>query len=142
MVQVFYSRRGLALRIGSIATVIVLTVTAVIIPAEMFLWSLDETYTGEILSVKEGLATTVAVTRKFDGSLLMAIDHIEMAGDDIHRSAQKTLGHLAVLLHSDPKDVLTFGLGTGETAACLAQHDLRRIDLPSNSSGTLTSASS
>jgi spermidine synthase len=70
----------------------------------------------------------VAVTRKYDGSLLMAIDHIEMAGDDIHRSAQKTLGHLAVLLHGDPKDVLTFGLGTGETAACLAQHDLLRID--------------
>lgn len=128
MVQVFYSRRGLALRIGSMATVVVLTVVAVIVPAEMFRWSLDETYAGEILSVKEGLTTTVAVTRKYDGSLLMAIDHIEMAGDDIHRSAQKTLGHLAVLLHSDPKDVLTFGLGTGETTACLAQHDLRRID--------------
>ena len=128
MVQVFYSRPGLALRIGSIATVVVLTVIAAIIPSEMFRWSLDETYTGEILSVKEGLTTTVAVTKKDDGNLLMAIDHIEMAGDDIHRSAQKTLGHLAVLLHGDPKDVLTFGLGTGETTACLAKHDLRRID--------------
>lgn len=128
MIQVFYSGRGLALRIVSITTVVVLTVVAVIVPAEMFRWSLDETYAGEILSVKEGLTTTVAVTRKYDGSLLMAIDHIEMAGDDIHRSAQKTLGHLAVLLHNDPKDVLTFGLGTGETVTCLAQHDLRRID--------------
>jgi spermidine synthase len=128
LIQVFYSRPGLSLRIGSIATVVVLTVIAAIIPSEMFRWSLDDTYAGEILAVKEGLTTTVAVTKKYDGSLLMAIDHIEMAGDDIHRSAQKTLGHLAVLLHSDPKDVLTFGLGTGETTACLAQHDLRRID--------------
>jgi spermidine synthase len=128
MVHVFYAKRGLALRIGSLITVVALTVAVVVIPSEMFLRSLDDKYFGKILSAKEGLTTTVAVTRKNDGSLLMAIDHIEMAGDGIHRSAQKTLGHLAVLLHSDPKDVLTFGFGTGETTACLAQHDLSRID--------------
>ncbi|MBW8040041.1 MAG: MFS transporter [Planctomycetes bacterium] len=128
MVQVFHLKPGLALRIGSLVTVVALTVAVVLIPSEMFLRSLDDKYFGKILLVKEGLTTTVAVTKKDDGTLLMAIDHIEMAGDDIHRSAQKTLGHLAVLLHGDPKDVLTFGFGTGETTACLAQHDLRRID--------------
>jgi spermidine synthase len=128
MVQVFHAKPGLALRIGSLVTVVALTVAAAVIPSDTFLRSLDDKYFGKILSVREGLTTTVAVTNKDDGSLLMAIDHIEMAGDGIHRSAQKTLGHLAVLLHSDPKDVLTFGFGTGETTACLAQHDLRRID--------------
>lgn len=128
MVQVFYSRPGLKLRIGSVATVVTLTVVASIIPSDMFRRSLEEKYQGRVLSIKEGLTTTVAVSKTDDGSLLMAVDHIEMAGDDIHRSAQKTLGHLAVLLHTDPKDVLSFGLGTGETVACLAQHNLRRID--------------
>jgi spermidine synthase len=128
MVQVFHAKPGLALRIGSLFTVVALTVAVVVIPSETFLRSLDDKYLGKILSVKEGLTTTVAVTKKDDGALLMAIDHIEMAGDDIHRSAQKTLGHLAVLLHGDPKDVLTFGFGTGETTACLAKHDLHRID--------------
>ncbi|MHC4462764.1 MAG: fused MFS/spermidine synthase [Planctomycetota bacterium] len=128
MVQVFYSRPGLKLRIGSVATVVALTVIVAIIPSDMFRRSLDEKYKGQMLSVKEGLTATVAVSKIDDGSLLMAIDHIEMAGDKIHRSAQKTLGHLAVLLHTDPKDVLSFGLGSGETVACLAQHNLRRID--------------
>ncbi len=128
MVQVFHTKPGLAMRIGSLVTVVTLTIAVLLIPSEMFRRSLDDKYFGRILSVKEGITTTVAVTEKDDGSLLMAIDHIEMAGDDIHRSAQKTLGHLAVLLHADPKDVLSFGLGTGETVACLAQHNLRRID--------------
>jgi len=128
MVQVFHDKPGLAMRIGSLVTVFTLTVAVLVIPSEMFRRSLDETYSGRILSVKEGVTTTVAVTQKENGSLLMAIDHIEMAGDDIHSSAQKTLGHLAVLLHRDPKDVLSFGFGTGETAACLSKHNLHRID--------------
>ena len=125
MVQLFYTGYRKALRIGALAAVVLLTVVTLLTPMDLFKRNLADTYEGRMLSVREGVTTTVAVLRRQDGTLSMAIDHIQMAGDDIHRSAQKTLGHLGALLHRNPKDVLSFGFGTGETSYCLAQHDLR-----------------
>lgn len=124
MVQLFYSGSRKSLRIGAATCTVVLTVVAFLTPMDMFKRNLAKTYKGQILSVQEGVTTTVAVLRQKDGTLSMAIDHIQMAGDGIRRSAQKTLGHLGALLHTDPKDVLSFGFGTGETSYCLAQHNL------------------
>ncbi len=128
MFLAFCASRSKSLRAGAPAVAAVLTVAVLIIPTDLFERTLEEAYKGQILALREGVTTTVAVSREPDGTLLMAIDNVQMAGDGVHRSAQKMLGHLGALLHGDPKDVLSFGFGTGETTAALAQHDLRRID--------------
>jgi spermidine synthase len=113
------------------AAAVVLAIVALIIPADLYkqkIVSLVGQPGSKTLAVREGLTTTVSVKRNTDGTLVLMSDRVSIAGDDIHRSAQKTLGHLSALLHSDATDVLSIGFGAGETTLCLAQHDLDRID--------------
>jgi spermidine synthase len=115
------------LRVAWSLVAVACTAGAVLAPGDLFRRNVADAGR-EVLSVIEGPTTTVAVTEKPDGRRIMAIDNVGMAGDDLHRSAQKTLGHLPVLLHRDPETVLLVGYGTGETAWCLAQHDLSHVD--------------
>ncbi len=115
------------LRAAWLALAVACTAGAVLAPGDLFRRNVADEGR-QVVAVREGPTTTVAVTRKPDGHLLMAIDNVAMAGDDLHRSAQKTLGHLPVLLHRDPETVLLVGYGTGETAWCVAQHGPARID--------------
>jgi spermidine synthase len=39
------------------------------------------------------------------------------------------VGHLPLLVHPDPRDVLVIGLGTGVTAGSIARHGIRRLDV-------------
>jgi len=41
----------------------------------------------------------------------------------------RLLGHLPMILHKDPQDVLIVGVGGGATAGALAQHNPRRLDI-------------
>jgi len=118
-------------RISCPAAAVVLAIVALIIPTDLYeqkIVSLVGQPGSKTLAVREGLTTTVSVKRNTDGTLVLMSDRVSIAGDDIHRSAQKTLGHLSVLLHSSATDVLSVGFGAGETTLCLAQHDLDRID--------------
>ncbi|MBN1391278.1 MAG: fused MFS/spermidine synthase [Sedimentisphaerales bacterium] len=83
-----------------------------------------------LVFVKEGLTTTVSLHRGLsDGALHMYSSGQSVAGDNyVERGDQKMLGHLSVLLNSGASDVLSVGFGSGETTACLSQHNLRRID--------------
>ncbi|UCG48486.1 MAG: fused MFS/spermidine synthase [Phycisphaerales bacterium] len=128
MITRFYPTSARIASVGAVLATLALSMAALGVPANLFKQTLGEVYGGNILEIREGVTTTVAVTKKKSRHLAMVIDNIEMAGDGVRRSAQKTLGHLPVLLHGDPKDVLSFGFGTGETSYCLARHDLRRID--------------
>jgi spermidine synthase len=80
--------------------------------------------------VKEGLTTTVSLHRdSTNGDLHMYSSGQSIAGDDyVARGDQKMLGHLGVLLNRDAKNVLSVGFGSGETTACLAQHNLQNLD--------------
>src|SRR3989454_12608331 len=42
---------------------------------------------------------------------------------------QQLVGHLPLLTHPDPRDVLVIGLGTGVTAGAVARHGIRRLDV-------------
>lgn len=114
--------RGLAALVG-----VGLTSIAFLVPADEverhFVLDLD----GEILAVREGATTTVAVTAH-DAGLRLTSDNLIIAGDGDDRSAQQTLGHLGMLLNPRARTVLSVGFGGGETTACLALHDLERID--------------
>jgi spermidine synthase len=83
----------------------------------------------ELVSVKEGVTTTVSVHRDEDNSLHLHSSGQSVAGDNyVERGDQKMLGHLGVLLNDNAKKVLSVGFGSGETTACLAQHKLERVD--------------
>lgn len=120
--------RAVAKRLVPVAAGSLAIVAGVVVPGDLFRTHAARGLIGQTIDVREGVTTMVVVSRTDDGHLLMAVDNIQMAGDDVHRCAQKTLGHLAVLLHPNPRTVLTVGFGTGETSACLAAHDLDRID--------------
>ncbi len=80
--------------------------------------------------VQEGLTTTVSLHRnRSEGTLYMYSSGQSIAGENQSaRGDQKMLGHLSVLLGGDTESVLSVGFGCGETTACLAMHDLERID--------------
>ncbi len=84
----------------------------------------------EIVAMKEGLNTTVSIHRnpKY-GSLYLYTSGCIVAGTSREfRADQKMLGHFPVLLNRHTERTLSVGFGSGESTACLAMHDLERID--------------
>lgn len=84
----------------------------------------------ELVMVKEGLTTTVSVHRDLStGDLHLYSSGQSIAGDNyVERGDQKMLGHFGILLNSGAEKVLSVGFGSGETTACLAKHELERVD--------------
>ena len=84
----------------------------------------------ELLAVKEGVVTTVSLYRDTqEDTLYLYTSGQRVAGDTYFwRGDQKMLGHFPVLLNADTRKVLSVGFGSGESTACLALHDLDRID--------------
>ena len=129
LLHLFGVRPRLASRVVRVVLPVGLTVAAFLIPGDLFRRRVVALAGYEIVAVKEGVTTTVAVARnKVNGTLQMTSDGMQIAGDDHHRAAQQMLGHLGALLHGRPRTVLTIGFGSGETSLCLAQHDLERLD--------------
>ncbi len=115
-------------RAGILALAVGLTITTIFIPSDLFERRIVSTPGDVTLAAREGVTTTVAVKRTADGTLILTSDGVHVAGDGLHRSAQKMLGHLGVLLNTTASDVLTVGFGSGETSDCLARHGLNCID--------------
>jgi len=84
----------------------------------------------EIIYYNEGLSSTVAIEKSKDNDLFLTIDGKGDAGTGNDMDTELILGHLPMLLHSDPKDVLVIGLGSGITLGAIEQHDeLESVDL-------------
>ena len=78
---------------------------------------------------EEGAAGTVSV-RRLAGSRALAIDGKVDASNGGDMLTQRLLGLLPTLLHSNPRDALVIGLGSGVTAdAILASGEVRRLDI-------------
>ena len=84
----------------------------------------------EVVAIREGVASTISVIRDLDkGTLSLWASGRRIAGDaHLYRGDQKMLGHFGVLLNSRAKKVLSVGFGSGESTACLAMHELERVD--------------
>lgn len=80
-----------------------------------------------LLEAAEGVTATVSAHRQPDGRRWLCTGGLQIAGDGA-RSVQRILGHFGLLINGRAETVLSVGFGSGETTACLAQHDLRRID--------------
>jgi tetratricopeptide (TPR) repeat protein/spermidine synthase len=70
--------------------------------------------TQKLLFYEEGSNGTISVVEDSAGDRNLLIDHIAVAGTDpVFMTDQKSLAHLPMLLHPDPKRVLTVGFGSG-----------------------------
>jgi len=79
---------------------------------------------------KEGLSATVAVRETKTGHLALLIDGKADAGTQNDMNTQLILGHLPMLLHEDPQQVLVVGLGSGVTLGAVQQHsELKEVDM-------------
>jgi spermidine synthase len=72
----------------------------------------------------EGNTATISVVREVSGSKTLYIDKVPVAATDpIMLTDQKTLAHLPMLLHPDPRRVLTVGFGSGGASWSFARYD-------------------
>ncbi len=110
-----------------VAAVLGLAASTLLLPGELFVRRIVSTPGSQTLEIEEGVTTTVAVKRDAGGTLTLTSDGVHVAGDGLHRSAQKMLGHLAILLNPEAREVLSVGFGGGETTYCLSRHDLEYI---------------
>jgi spermidine synthase len=116
------------------ALAVVLTIAAFAMPSNLFNTVVARNPTLpkplDLLEVKEGVTTTVSLFRNPDeDTLYLFTSGQRVAGDTFFwRSDQKILGHFGVLLNSNAQKVLSIGFGSGESTACLALHNLERID--------------
>jgi spermidine synthase len=73
--------------------------------------------TSEILYVGEGLNSSIAISRYSDGAIQFHVSgKVEASTEMYDMRLQRALGHLAGLVHPDPKSVLIVGFGAGVTA--------------------------
>lgn len=78
----------------------------------------------QLVYYAEGNTATVSVVREVSGTKTLYIDKVPVAATDpIMLTDQKTLAHLPMLLHPDPRRVLTVGFGSGGASWSFARYD-------------------
>lgn len=82
----------------------------------------------KLLYYKEGTDSTISVRERQNGTIVMAVDGKIDASNTGDMYTQLMLGHLPLLLSSDPKSALVIGLGSGATLGAVAQHEVEHID--------------
>jgi spermidine synthase len=83
----------------------------------------------EMVFYRDGASATVAVTRSGDALSLRVNGKVDASSDPADMPTQLMLGHLPLVLHRDPRDVLIIGLGSGITAGATARHPVGRLDI-------------
>ena len=119
--------RGRALRAVALGGIVLLVATLPINP-----WSLPTVHLrpGEhMLATAEGAHGIVSVVERQDGNRMIKIDSHYQFGDTSEQRLYERMGHLPLLLHPDPKEVLVVGSATGGLAAAAVPHPVERIGL-------------
>jgi spermidine synthase len=88
----------------------------------------DAMVTGEQIFYREGLTATVTVRRSGE-SLTLQINGKTDAGTNLDLGTELILGHLPMLLHPHPEQVLVVGLGSGITLGAVEQYSVESIDV-------------
>ena len=117
---------SIRLACGVIATAATLVV-AVLVPKELTLmkwYDRFENIEGELLFYREGVSGTLAVFQvgEIKELLINCIEEVPTHRDAV--ATFKLLGHLPLLLQSDPKLVLVNAVGGGITLGAAAKHDV------------------
>lgn len=83
----------------------------------------------EIIYYRDGPSATVAVAKTGERISLMVNGKVDASSDLADMPTQFMLGHLPLLLHPDPREVLVIGLGSGITTGTVSRHPVRRLDI-------------
>jgi spermidine synthase len=77
----------------------------------------------------EGAQTAVSVAER-DGARMLFLDGLLQASDAAEMvHAHRTIGHLAMLLHPNPRRVLVVGMGGGATPGAISQHQGAHVQI-------------
>jgi spermidine synthase len=77
----------------------------------------------EILYVKEGRNSSVAISRWNNGTVYVNVNgHVEATTEIFDMKLQRMVGHLPALLHANPKSVLGIGFGAGVSAGTFTRY--------------------
>lgn len=82
----------------------------------------------EILYDKDGISAHVAVRRERNGNINLRINGKADASTSADMENQLLLGHLPLLLHENPKEVLVIGMGSGITLGSVLSHPVFNVD--------------
>jgi len=96
----------------------------------------------DVLYYHEGLHATISVIRpKSSAQAFIVNGRVEASTHREDVQCQRTLGHLPMLVHPDPREVFVLGLGTGMTAGATSIHPgVERITLAEIEPGVLPAA--
>jgi len=82
----------------------------------------------EAVYAKDGLTASVLVARQpVTKNMYLAVNGKTEASTRSDLETQLMVGHIPLLLHDAPKDVLVIGLASGITVGAVATHDVERI---------------
>ncbi len=83
----------------------------------------------DLLFYKDGVSTTLSVDEVEGQRFYRSNGKTDASTSPSDMAVQVLIGQLGMLLHPDPKDVFVLGLGTGVSAAAVARHPVRSIDV-------------
>lgn len=100
---------------------------------------LDFLRQGELVYFREDRVATVSV-KKVGSRLSLSVDGKVDATNSADMLTQRMLGHLPLLLHPAPRDVLVIGLGSGVTAGAALAHPIEHLEAVEISEGVAEAA--
>jgi predicted membrane-bound spermidine synthase len=118
--------------IGAVLAAVTVAMVGVAAAPDLLRGVFQNRFAGQqIMYVNEGLENTVVVAEvPATGERKMYINGQPQASTvDFIANYHKLIGHLAVLLHPQPKRALVIGLGGGATAGAVASHSGVQVDL-------------
>ena len=126
---------GRLLKTISAGLALVGAITIIITPGNAYLEMINipqSRATGQkvtLIDALEGVTTTATVHHyRKDNRKAIATGGMNVAGDFVeHRQTQKVQAHIPVILHGNPRDVLTVGFGAGELTNLLTYHNIPNI---------------
>ena len=83
----------------------------------------------KLLYYKDGVSTTLSVDEADGQRFYRSNGKTDASTAPSDMAVQVLIGQIGMLLHPDPKDVFVLGLGTGVSAAAVARHPVRSIDI-------------
>lgn len=139
LLAVMRARRN-ALALGAAGTLAFAAALSVV--PDPFAAALERRYAGErLLWREEGVQSTVSVHQSADGARVLYLDGLHQANDRAGMVAvHRTIGHLPMALHAEPRRVLVVGLGGGATAGAVARHPGATVEVVELSPGVLGAA--
>jgi spermidine synthase len=111
---------------GSVAGAVLLAWTIDPVPGELIAYGRfmgRNAGLSEILYTKEGRNSSVAISKWNNGAIYVNVNgHVEATTEIFDMKLQRMVGHLAAILHPDPKSILGIGFGAGVSAGSFTRY--------------------